>query len=727
MDYIEAFRSLKTNNKYSRKSPHKAVLLLTVLEMFEKNIIQANEIKYDDQLKRVFLEVWNRVLPNETLFFPEAFFPFWYLQSEEFWHIVPNRGKEDILTLLKDNNAKPSESKLTECVKYAELDEDLYFLMTIPSGRSSLKRVLLENYTDLLSPDIEKLSAVVDNTMDHSLSAISHYQSIIASPVMSSKAQMYEADEQVKNKFFSLSEELQLSLNIEYYTFLKNHKFERELFLEICPSVYDLYDRIVYHHVRQEDIAPSFSFTYENFLCDLKISLMSEDGSMSLIDSISGAIDSLRGLIDNVDNIITEDNIIDEDSLIDVNTPKENPIVNNVIYEPIIESRRGLSWTKEEEEKLKTYFDRGYSYSDIATLLGRTEIAIKMRLSLLGIIDYTYEPDKEATAESTSELSVKNTADGCSLYYQGRKIYSDKGLLKVINGKPYRFNYKSMCLTVKGMDKEGDVWVKGGKLLVAYSQSDLYKLVKSSAFLEYIEDFVECQNIRDNKMKFDGVWYDFDGNKIIDDCVTIGEPVISIHNSDYTPKGQLKSIDAFVQTSFDYLWLISIVDFMNDKNHSTSISFDELGCRMISNAWTIINKSPETKLYESSIVRCIEYLIEESKEYMDIVLDWNSTKEDVYSAIKDYPMGGDFEDTVDELVKDAPYNIIKAWIKKDKRQDIIIDSMNFSNACLYSIHNRKIDPYIEINPKWLGSLYSDNVLLLDYLIKHYLDFINQQS
>ena len=55
MDYIEAFQNLRTNNKYGRKSPHKAVLMLTVIELFEQNKITVNEIPYDDNLKEKFL------------------------------------------------------------------------------------------------------------------------------------------------------------------------------------------------------------------------------------------------------------------------------------------------------------------------------------------------------------------------------------------------------------------------------------------------------------------------------------------------------------------------------------------------------------------------------------------------------------------------------------------------------------------------------------------------
>ena len=116
MDYIDSFKNLRTNNKYGRKSPHKAILMLTVIELFEKNILTDNEIYYDDTLKDTFREVWNRSLPEEPIFHPDAYLPFWYLQSDSFWHIVPIRGKEDILSLMRDNNVKPSEAKLYDSV-----------------------------------------------------------------------------------------------------------------------------------------------------------------------------------------------------------------------------------------------------------------------------------------------------------------------------------------------------------------------------------------------------------------------------------------------------------------------------------------------------------------------------------------------------------------------------------------------------------------------------------
>ena len=179
MDYLDAFKQLNTNNKYCRKSPHKAILLLTVIEMYETNALSENMIPYDDALKNRFQTVWNKVLKGETNFQPCAYLPYWYMQTEDFWHIVPHKGQENILTLIKDNNIKPSETKLKDCVKYAELDNDLYFLMTLKSGRSALKKILLETYINLTEDEIARLSESIDNTTDFSSVALSDYEHML--------------------------------------------------------------------------------------------------------------------------------------------------------------------------------------------------------------------------------------------------------------------------------------------------------------------------------------------------------------------------------------------------------------------------------------------------------------------------------------------------------------------------------------------------------------------
>lgn len=557
MDYIELFQNLRTNNKYGRKSPHKAVLMLTVIELYEQNVLLDNEIYYDDTLKSMFLKVWNRVLPDEPLFHPEAYMPFWYLQSDSFWHIVPVRGKEDILTLMRDTNIKPSETKLDDCVKYAELDEDLYFLMTLPSGRSSLKRALLETYTNLTEKQIVMLAESSDNTVDYSASALSEYERILSNGQDVSKTEVVEADSGLMCQFQDLNEDLQIVLNLQYYSFLKSHCNERELFKELCPTVYDLLDKIVNHPIKQGDISPSFAFMYDNFLSDLKISLMSEEGSMELIDKIEKALDILRGnknevnTSEHVDEIEsgTIHEIVEkvETSVNDLDLPKEwevehvyldsqGNIINksqpasDVVPKRTIatESRKGKSWTDDEEKIIIRCYQEGKDTATIAMIVGRTEVAIKLRLAKLGLIDYTYGQenvtetpfvgDDEKSSEQ-GEYKIENSVGRCYIMNKNDDIvFTTNGQLKDIHGRLYRFNLKAQCFTVKNMQYNGDVWMMGVKKIVAYPQTLLFQIMNNAVdYCSLVDDIVDSPAFEECKLKVNGTWFDYEGNVITND------------------------------------------------------------------------------------------------------------------------------------------------------------------------------------------------------------------
>lgn len=536
MDYIEAFQNLRTNNKYGRKSPHKAVLMLAIIEMFEQNVLSNNEIYYDDALKSMFLKVWNRVLPEESFFNSEAYLPFWFLQSDSFWHIVPLRGKEEILRLMKDNNVKPSESKLKEYVKYAELDEDLYFLMTIPSGRSSLKRTLLENYTNLSAKEIDEFTQKIDNTTDFSKEALSTYESLLSQEKKEVVLNSNESDEDLNKQFHNLNEDLQIELCFQYYSFLRSHRNERDMFKEICPTFYDLLDKILNNPVRQGDIYPSFAFTYDNFLSDLKISLISEDCAMDLINKISEAIDLLRGNINieessktEDDDLIVETVYVDKAQNTGVYVDIEGPS-NNVtqVISTTTENRRGKSWTEEEEQEIIRFFKQGKEIKSIATIVGRTEVAIKVRLAKLGLIDYVYGKEYEPAFEekrkrslNESDFSIENSLSSCFILNKyGEKVFASDGKLKYINGKLYRLNLKRECFTIKSMLLDDSVWIKGEKKIVAYPQTGLYRIANRVIdYCDVVEDIHDDEVFENCKLKFNGFWFNYKGELIPDESM----------------------------------------------------------------------------------------------------------------------------------------------------------------------------------------------------------------
>lgn len=477
MDYIGLFGNLSTNNRYSRKSPDKAILLLTVIEMYEKGLLAENVIRYDEELKKQFASVWNKFLYNETKFQPSAYLPYWYMQSESFWHIVPIRGKEDILSLFRDNNVKPSESKLIDCVDYAELDDDLYFLMTIPSGCSSLKRVLLESYTKLSEHDIDLLSRSDSNYTDCSEIAQIEYEKILREPNSPKDNTIFQTSESNKT-FDELDVDLRILLNLEYYKYLWEQQRNRSVLLGICPTIYDMYDRIVNNPIRNQDISPSDALVYESFLTDLKIALMGEDNTMDIIEHIEESLEILKGK--------------------DFIKPNTNPIAEDIVekdyyYEPL---------TVAVSNEIETQFD---------------------------II-----PEEESINEIQQfGITIENSLVRCSIINKfGERIFSAEGKIKIFNGKLYRFNYKEMCFTVKEIIKEGDLWLMGDKKIVAYKGSEAYDILDSVDYIDKIEDLIERPHWEDNRILISAKWYNYKGYPLDDVSVENNKGELYTHEKE---------------------------------------------------------------------------------------------------------------------------------------------------------------------------------------------------
>lgn len=711
MDYIEAFGNLKTSGRRSCKAVYKAVLLLAVIDMYENNAIDANEIVYNNDLKSNFIDMWRKVLPTNATLFPDAYMAFWYLQEESFWHIVPVYGKEYVFENAALRVALPSENVFEKSVRYAELDEDLFFLMTLPSGRTSLRKVLLENYSELSDKKIDIMSASKDNNVDNFALAINDYTKMLLDV---NKGNGANDGEQAVPTFDNLSDDFQITLNIAYYTFLKNHKEHRDWLRNMYPTVCDLYTAIACSDVKYKDMSSIQMSVYENFLVDLKMGLLNEDDSIAFIDSINSLLDILH----------------------DDNAPNSENEIHVEIETASAADRDNFPWTEYEEELVSSCFKQGQSIDYIASSVRRTAISIKKKLADMGLV--TSKSDAEDNAEKAESeddnlpwFTIENSGTCCSIFNErDERVFRTNGRFKVFDGMPYRLNYKSMCFTIKGMKYIHGIWEKGTKKIVAYEQSDLYKVLDVTNYDVQVEDFVEGERIEDNKVKVDGIWYDFDGYKMAledtDVCISVTDeiPILCDNDSLFIPKGKLKSIDDIVKCPYDYLWIVAIVDMIYDDPDSTMMSLDDLACMMIAEAWSLFYYHTELANKESlsDLQKAITFLAKESEEYMEEPLVPQASREFVYEAIRDYPMAGDFEDAVDTMLTDAPYDILKAWIKSDGA-DLVMDSINFSNACLYALHLGVKNKYIEVNKNWVKYLSSEHERLRNYYVSHLVNYV----
>lgn len=185
----------------------------------------------------------------------------------------------------------------------------------------------------------------------------------------------------------------------------------------------------------------------------------------------------------------------------DIEHFEDNDSENEEMDEETLRAEAEKPWKEDDIDRLIMYFEHGMDIPSIADRLGKSLYAVQYQLSLLGKI------------RMPLNVTVKNTEQGGMVVNKsGQVIYTDEAPLKVFNDKIYRFNMKSKCMTVKDIKRVDGKWVKGDKMLVVYSDSELYPKLSNSNFIDEIEDFVEGDKREENKIKVKGVWYDYYGD-----------------------------------------------------------------------------------------------------------------------------------------------------------------------------------------------------------------------
>ena len=185
----------------------------------------------------------------------------------------------------------------------------------------------------------------------------------------------------------------------------------------------------------------------------------------------------------------------------DIESFEDEELEDDAIDEETMRAEAEKPWNEDDIERLTLFFEHGIEITNIAERMGKSLYSVQFQLSQLGLI------------RMPLNVTVKNTEHGGSVINKsGKVIYTDEAPLKVFNDKIYRFNMKSVCMTVKDVIRVDGKWMKGSKMLVAYLESDLYPKLSRSNFIDDIEDFIEGDKREENKIKVKGVWYDYYGD-----------------------------------------------------------------------------------------------------------------------------------------------------------------------------------------------------------------------
>lgn len=91
--FLEIASHLNRNKYRGCYAPHKAVMIMAVMELVKLGHITSNVVNLDKDLKGKFKDIWQIVVPSGSPFKCDYRNPFTYMDSEPFWDLSNDKDK----------------------------------------------------------------------------------------------------------------------------------------------------------------------------------------------------------------------------------------------------------------------------------------------------------------------------------------------------------------------------------------------------------------------------------------------------------------------------------------------------------------------------------------------------------------------------------------------------------------------------------------------------------
>ena len=206
--YLLKFKQLRRDRK-NGGAPHKPILLLSVINLFEVNPSQTRQIYITPELISFFKSNWAKLVDsNHHMLFV---LPFFHMKSDGFWRLKANSGCEK---WLEAKSAMKSFSSLNSAVQCAEIDDELFRLLGDIECRAILKQFLLYEYFSITQYHYE------DNPSHNDLDSIT--KNILETPATEYKQELSKLKAQLDINSF------------EEEVFIRGSLFKREI-----PKIYN--------------------------------------------------------------------------------------------------------------------------------------------------------------------------------------------------------------------------------------------------------------------------------------------------------------------------------------------------------------------------------------------------------------------------------------------------------------------------------------------------------
>ncbi|UOO81703.1 hypothetical protein LVJ83_12385 [Uruburuella testudinis] len=158
--YLECFDRLNcAKHRILGVAPHKPILLLSIIRLFEHGSIRGCEIEISDELEAMFYQVWQEYV--HTRHHARFALPFYHMQTEPFWFLNIN---EPHRLLAQQKDQMRYIKQLKKAVHSASIDDALADYLADERNRDILREFLVVRYFS--PPKLEQQQASDSNVQD---------------------------------------------------------------------------------------------------------------------------------------------------------------------------------------------------------------------------------------------------------------------------------------------------------------------------------------------------------------------------------------------------------------------------------------------------------------------------------------------------------------------------------------------------------------------------------
>lgn len=144
--YLDSFSRLHVKVTAGQRAPHKAIMLLSVIDLIETGVISSNRIYYNRELDSQFHHNWIRYVAYLEGYSARSATPFFHMSYEPFWTLVLKDSCSRTEKELADARIYMNPDKMNEAIDYALIDTDLYYLLLDSVVRAKYRVHLISTY-----------------------------------------------------------------------------------------------------------------------------------------------------------------------------------------------------------------------------------------------------------------------------------------------------------------------------------------------------------------------------------------------------------------------------------------------------------------------------------------------------------------------------------------------------------------------------------------------------